>query len=76
MSSNLTWRPVHPAANETLPDRLKFALKKRHGDPVETTLSSSDIPYIEGLVDAGVEGAERLLEIICEVGEIEIWEEF
>ena len=31
------------------------------------------IPYLEGIRDAGVKGADKLIELIYEHGELELW---
>ncbi len=76
MSSSLCWEPVKGIANRTLPTALKFALRKRFGEPVRVVVSNSTVPYLEGLRDAGVEGAEKLIDLIEKHGEINLNEEY
>lgn len=61
MSSTLYWRPV--GGGKSLPDAIKRALKKRF-DLKNTTLQTHDLDYLNGLRDAGVEGAEELIAAI------------
>ncbi len=76
MSSNLIWRPVAPQPNRILPDELKFMLRKRYGNPINSALSKQDIGYLRGLKDCDVEGAQTLIDAICNHGEIVIEERF
>lgn len=61
--------------NASFPDELKYALRKRYGDFVKTRLDTEAIPYLEGLRDAGVSGADDLIQLIAKNGRYEIWEE-
>ena len=63
MSTNLYWEPADRKMKD-LPASLKFALRKRYGGTVNETMTDRDIPYLEGLRDAGVEGAQALIEAI------------
>lgn len=81
MSSTLYWRPapkdVPPA--ESLPFELKKAIARRlwdhdgslHGD--EVTIGSDMVPYLEGLEDAGVDGAVELIKAIRDHGSVLLW---
>ena len=80
MSSNLMWRPFKEASG-SLPKELKRAISKRLwgsdgscgiGDD---RVDESDIPYLEGLMDAGVKGAAELITLIRKHGEIQLWHE-
>ena len=73
MSSNLVWQPVK-ANYKNLPDELKFAMRKRFDGHVKTTMDESDAGYLQGLRDAGVKGAQELLDAIAKYGEIEVKE--
>ena len=75
MSSYLNWEPVDRPKG-TLPDELKFALRKRFREPVDTTMHNSSVPYLEGLRDAGVKGAQALLDAIEKHGEVTVKEEY
>lgn len=69
MSTSLVWRPIADA--HSLPDELKYVLRKK-GLP--RVFTSSDYDYVHGLVDAGVKGADELLELLNQHGEIELLE--
>jgi hypothetical protein len=80
MSSDLMWRPV--SEGEALPKTLKFALSKKlwgtdgtcgDGDVV---VDSNLIPYLEGLRDAGIDGADRLIKLIETHGAVVLWHQF
>lgn len=75
MSSNLVWEPVNRETGD-LEDGVKFAMRKKYGDPVDTQLDTSDIPYFEGLRDAGVKGAEAVIEAIQKHYDIVVKEVF
>lgn len=72
MSSTLTWRPIEEY-NGALPDALKFALRNSKKLPME--FGHAEIPYVQGLIDAGVSGASELLALIEEHGVVELKEE-
>jgi hypothetical protein len=68
MSTNLYWRPI--SAGQQLPGQLKPFLAKRLWNS-DGSISQEDIvvdseliPYLEGLADAGVEGAHQLIGAI------------
>lgn len=72
MSQNLCWRPVgkgHTVGGS----QLREAVRKRYGSgPVK--LGWDATPWLDGLADAEVEGAEKLANLISEHdGEIEVW---
>lgn len=76
MSTSLYWRPVSKDY-ESLPDQLKQALRKG-GETDGThkrTIDTNECRYLDGLIDAGVDGAKDLKDAVCEYGEVEIWEE-
>lgn len=83
MSTALYWRPAAPPPpGRKLPYELKPLLGQRiwqhdgtlNGDPAD--LSEADVPYLEGLFDAGSEmvreGARELIAAIAEHGVIEV----
>lgn len=85
MSSTLYMRPaplVQPKAVE-LPYELKRTIAKRFWDHdgtltgsevrLEGPLFGSTMAYLEGLVDAGVEGAEDLRTAVIQHGAVTIW---
>lgn len=79
MSSTLMWRPVVPVEGYSLPYELKKTLSRKLWDTDgstgggEATMTENDIPYLEGLRDAGVKGAEKLIEILRKHGAIVLW---
>jgi len=78
MSSTLMWRPPH--RGKELPDALKYALCKRWADQSIRTVFSNedgcDMAYLQGLRDAGVDGAQELLDAVKRYGEVEVWEQY
>lgn len=75
MSSTLYWVPV-VQTGKSLPDELKYALRKKFGGYIcNTRLLSGHIEYLNGLRDAGTKGAQELIDAIEKHGEIEISEE-
>ena len=73
MSATLIWRV--PKKGNSLPDALKFALRKRYSEGVHT-MTEHDLPYLEGLRDGGVDGAQVLIDAINKHDEIEVWEQY
>lgn len=76
MTMNLYWQPVHTDA-EDLDDKLKFILRERYGlgSSVDVRLNASDTAYLQGLRDAGVKDAQKLLDAIKKHGEIRVFEQ-
>lgn len=74
MSSHLTWEPGE-RKKELLPDELKFVLQKRFGYPVSRDFDNSDYWYLRGIEDAGVKGADDLLDAIGRHGTVHVQEE-
>jgi len=75
MSSTLYWAPVKPKNMEGLDTKLKWILQKKYDCPVCTELSDHDIPYLQGLADSGIDGAQKLIDAIEKYGRIELIEE-
>lgn len=75
MSSNIYWRPIVPIEGHRLPFALKSVLRKKFGYPIQGVLQASDLGYIEGLKDAGIEGAEQLIEAVEKHQMIEVSED-
>lgn len=81
MSTNLYWlpAPTNPPKPRELPFQLKKALADRfwghdgslYGSPV--TLGQEYTLYVDGLADAGVEGAADLLAAIRAHGAVQLW---
>lgn len=72
MSTNLYWKPVSPDSNY-LDNQLKFILREKHNYKYPH-FTAKDIPYLNGLEDAGVKGARELINAIHEYGEVELFE--
>ena len=77
MSSSLVWEPlIDPDPDRGLSTRLKFALRKRYGEPVRREFGADDLPYLEGLLDGGLQDAEPLIKAIQEFGRVFVREEY
>ena len=74
MSTNLYWIKPDPKKHQ-LPDELKMALRKRHGDPVQVRLTKHSIPYLHGLQDGGVHVPIAIFTAIQAYEEILLGEE-
>ena len=75
MSSNLVWEPAD-RKNHSLPYELKFAMRKHYGEPIDKILTDLEAPYLEGLRDAGISGAQILLDAIEKHDKIHVREEY
>ena len=76
MSANLCWKPADKDY-KTLPDALKFILRDKQGLTSEKDLYGRErLGYLRGLVDAGVEGAQELIDAIVKHEHVEIWLEY
>ncbi len=70
MGMTLVWQ-IKPKSNyKSLPFQLRCVLERKWSFPV--VVGYSDIAYLEGLKDAGIEGAEELMELIHQFEEIEL----
>ena len=58
MSSNLYWEPI-PTKRTYLNTAMKFVLQNRVGNPIDANLTTEDIPYLEGVRDAGGKELEK-----------------
>lgn len=67
------WEPGNRKA-KTLPDALKFILRDKRGvDGSRRKFDCGDIGYLNGLVDAGVEGAQELIDLIERYEVVDLW---
>jgi len=77
MSATLSYEPVKPTNHKSLGDKLKFILidkfELREGTQ---RINSSHIPYLEGLVDAGIKDAKVLITNIEKWGEVDVFLEY
>lgn len=77
MTASAYWRVARPRKGKALPNELRWILEKRHvasgeDDPLTLT-RAHDLPYLQGLVDAGIRNAGPLLEALTKWDAIEIW---
>ena len=76
MSKNLQYKIIVPIEKTCLPDELKFILGRKYElDQGPHRLHYNDRDYLQGLSDAGIDGAETLLTLMNEGKIIEIFEE-
>ncbi len=76
MSSTLTVEPAFRKKTQ-LSYELKKALQKRFGGVISNrNMSFSDESYLEGLLDAGIEDAQIILDMIEKYEEITLDEQF
>lgn len=81
MSTSLYWRPVpkDPPPSRELSYELKKAIARRlwgHDGSLcgaEVEVDAGMALYLEGLVDAGVPGADELLDAVREHGRVVVW---
>lgn len=74
MSKSLCWEPILPHKYKTLPDELKFILRDKYSlEDGGSKLNSASIPYLEGLKDANIKGADELINAINKYGNISIY---
>lgn len=74
MSMNLYWQPVINTEND-LSDALKFALRKRYQHGMDIRMDGGDLSYLQGLLDAGIEDAQTLIDAIEKHGVIRVYEQ-
>lgn len=64
---------------DSLPKALKYVLGRRlwgeevHLQSPPQTVDKTLIPYLEGLRDAGTDGAQRLIDLIEKYGSVRLW---
>lgn len=76
MSATLKWEPSK-RKSQSLPDALKFVLRDKGGVTGERTIfGSENLAYLRGLADAGIEGAQALIDAIDKHEEVELWLEY
>ena len=80
MSASMYWQPVvRRPDGECVDDALRYRLARRlwSQDGSSSTdkeeLDESIVPYLEGLRDGGVEGADEMIKAIRQHGQIEVW---
>lgn len=81
MSTSLFWKPA--PINEPEPETLDYDLKKAIAPRVwdhdgsiygpEILFDKTRIPYLQGLADAHVDGAQELIDLIVDHGAVILW---
>lgn len=69
MSTTLYWEPVKKG--RVLSNKLRDIIVDRFGTPCQIGLGSRE--YIKGLIDAGVEDAQKLLDALDKYKKIRLW---
>ena len=74
MSNSLQYKIIVPEEPGYLPDELKYILREKYelGQGVYQ-LKYTDRDYLQGLSDAGIDGAKELLDHMNKGETIEIW---
>lgn len=78
MSSNLRAEPVD-RNKKNLSTSLKFILRKRYEEPINTLIDVNEIPYLTGIADANdslAEEVKSLIQMIEKYGKISLKEEY
>jgi len=74
MSTSLAYRPVVETAPKTLSDELKYILRDKYNlNDGFIILTSEHIPYLEGLSDAKIRDADKLIQAIIKHSKIELF---
>lgn len=81
MSSSLYAQPFRPKKGKCLSDSLKFALRNRYeiGNSSKPNIfNQTDLPYLQGLYDAGLKDAMELIDLIQKHKDegVEVWLEY
>ena len=72
MSATLQWRPADSGYHD-LDDALRFILQKSLlQDSQAHIFDAAEVPYLQGLADAEVKGAEELLTAIRQHERVEV----
>jgi hypothetical protein len=69
---SLQWEPRNN--KKFLSTAMKTALRKRYGTPVNITMDADELPYLTGLLHAGLEEAQVLIDAIQAHREIDVKE--
>ena len=77
MSMSLYWIPetTQDPPGYVLSDQLKFAMRKITTGSISVTLNEGSKGYLRGLLHAGIEDAQILLDAIDEYERIIVYEE-
>ncbi len=74
MRTNLYWEPARVMTSKSLPCALKFILREKYGCPVNVMVTETNKPYFQGLASAKVDGAQEVLDLYENHGEIHLRE--
>ena len=72
MSANLMFEPIIDRGKD-LSDELKYILRDKYELEGETVYSASDLSYLQGLADANVKDAQKLVDAINKYGSVRVW---
>ena len=72
MSETLCWRPMRSDRN-TLPSHVARVLKNKYEGLDNVIIQYGEIPYLEGLRDAGLDGAQELIDAVNDHGPIQLF---
>ena len=75
MSATLKWEP-QKSCGTALPDELRWALEKNPAGTNRRHFGEASIPYLEGLRDAEINGAQALIDAIKTHGDVDVFWEF
>jgi hypothetical protein len=75
MDKSLYWEPCKESVEISDVVLKKILVDRWKIDRSYSVLRESDLSYLQGLLDAGVEGVEDLIEAICIYKEIRIYTE-
>jgi len=64
MGMNLYWEIVELLESRILPDELKLVLQHRYGIFDDIEIGMDEYDYYEGLADAGIKGANKILKLL------------
>jgi hypothetical protein len=74
MSSTLMWIPVINRKGNALPDGLKQILSYKYSlSGSSMSFTHSELDYLNGLKDAGIKGADKLIEAIEQHDVVDVW---
>jgi len=77
MSATLSYEPVKPKNYKSLGDELKYILIEKFDLRNGTQrLNGTHVPYLEGLVDAGIKDAKTLIDNIEKYDEVDVFLEY
>lgn len=75
MTATLYWVQAYPSDEAVLSDRLLAILREKYqAEEVKIVMNRANIPYLEGLRDGGVEGAQDLIDALESFGYVRVGE--